>query len=73
MLKMALEFEKGDVLVKIGTNLKSKVVCVAPSWGCYYLDHFDESDTTVVAELDELSVDEVEGQYVLLERSGKDV
>lgn len=70
---MALEFEKGDILVKIGTNLKSKVVCASSGWCCYYLDHFDESDTTIVAELDELSVDEVEGQYVLLERSGKDV
>ena len=69
---MALEFEKGDVLVKIGTNLKSKVVCASSGWRCYYLDPFDESDTAVVAE-DELSVDEVESQYVLLERSGKDV
>ena len=69
---MALEFEKGDILVKIGTNLKSKVVCASSGWRCYYLDHFHESGTTVVAE-DELSVDEVEGQYVLLERSGKDV
>ena len=69
---MALEFEKGDVLVKIGTNLKSKVVCASSGWRCYYLEHFDESDITVVAE-DEISADEVEGQYVLLERSGKDV
>ena len=66
---MELEFKTGDVLVMIGTNLKSKVRMASSGWRCYYLDHYDE-DGTLAIEYDEISSDEVEREYVLVERDG---